>query len=91
MIVNGDLGDSEIGAMTGEMNAGVVYEQANRESDYARLKAGIAAFYREKAGAGKLSATLDQSKRDRYSYEQLARAFMDLIDPAPAPKGGVGA
>ena len=88
VIVNGDAGGSEIGSMTKELNAGIVYEQANHEEDYKQLKAGIAGFFQEKLSMGALSATLDQSKRERYSYEHLAREFMDLIDPAPAPKEG---
>lgn len=77
-VVNGDIPDSELGAIVRDCHAGPVYEQPNHDRDYPALKQWLLDTYREKLATGAVAPVLDEKKRDAYSYEALSRQLCRL-------------
>ena len=78
-VITGDLPDSELGSIVKECRAGVVYEEANGESDYLQLKQWLKDAYTQKQSCGMLVSALDEAARDRYNYRSLARQLYEIM------------
>ncbi len=78
-VITGELPDSELGRIVKECKAGAVYEQANGEADYVRLKQWLRDVYTQKQTQGKLSSGLDENARDRYNYRNIAHQLFEIM------------
>lgn len=78
-IVNGDLPGSELGKMVRNMNAGIVFEEANAVTDYIRLKEFLLKSYVEKEETGNVEKTIDEEIKQGYTYERITANFLRLI------------
>lgn len=80
-VVNGDEPDSELAAIIRSCTAGPVYEQSAHDRDYPALKRWLLQAVREKLAAGMVGSTLDEAKREEYSYETLSGRLFGLLAP----------
>lgn len=82
-LVSGDVSDSELGEIVKECNAGVVYEESRKETDYPGLKKWVLDSYNEKLINKQLNLEINKDARDQYSYARIAnklyRIFFDLM------------
>ena len=77
-LVNGDLAGSAVAGLIGECRLGVVWEQAGDMEDYPRLKSYLLHLYRCAMENRPSAFEPDREAIARYSYEQIARSFVDL-------------
>lgn len=78
-VVNGDVPDSELGRIVRQCDAGIVYEQATDERDYAALKLWLLEKYKQKQECGHVSCSVKTEERDKYSYANIARQLYELM------------
>lgn len=78
-VITGNLSGSELGGIIKECRAGVVYEQANGESDYIKLKQWLKEAYLQKQSGGKLVCALDKKARERYNYKYISHRLYEIM------------
>lgn len=79
-VITGDLPDSELGRIVKECSAGVVYEEANGESDYLQFKQWLKDAYAQKQSGGKLVSALKEEARERYNYRNIAHQLFEIME-----------
>lgn len=79
-VVGGDLPNSELGRIIKECCAGVVYEQANSEQDYLKLKKWLADAYQQKRSKGCLPSSLNREAREQYNYRNIAHQLVGIMN-----------
>jgi len=78
-LVNGDLAGSELGYMMKDVNAGAVYEEAERAAGVEALRAFLLRLYRQKTGQGRTAQEMDEEKKSEYAYDRIARKMLSLM------------
>ncbi len=78
-LINGDLAGSELGRMMDTVGAGLLYEEADHETDYPALLAWLEARFVEKRGTGQVKSTLVEDKKQQYSYERITLEMYQLM------------
>lgn len=78
-IINGDEPNSELGQILRSCKAGVIYEQANGETDYTALKSWLLWAYESKMRLGRVPADLNNEERDKYSYSNIGKTLFQLM------------
>ncbi len=79
-VVTGELPDSELGAIIKDCSAGFVYEEATAGVDYPALKQWLRELCAEKQRSGKVTSSLDRSRREQYSYANIAKNLFTLFE-----------
>lgn len=78
-LVNGDLAGSELGQMMKDVNAGVVYEEAECAKDAAALRDFLLGLYRQKTEKGATFQPMDQERKAEYAYNRIAGKMLKLL------------
>ena len=80
MLVSGEGRNSEPAAFVEYLNAGYVYEQSASGFDVTGIKEAILAMLVEKRETGLVASKINESRRNEYSYERIARRLTELIE-----------
>lgn len=78
-VITGDEPDSELGAIVRDCNAGIVYEQANGETDYIAFKSWLKEKYDEKMCGGSVKSGLNVEEREKYFYGNIAHELYGIM------------
>ena len=81
-LVSGEIPGSELGNIVKTCTAGIVYEEATADADYAALKAWVKQAYDAKIKTGSVPSTLNEAEREQYSYRHLSHVLYEQMGQA---------
>ena len=79
-LISGNLKDSKVKEIITNANSGFVYEEANKEEDFPRLKDFLLAHYRAFITGKSLEFSPDREYIEQFNWKNLAMKFADIIE-----------
>ncbi|MGE5329459.1 MAG: hypothetical protein ACM3KR_08125 [Deltaproteobacteria bacterium] len=79
-VINGEVGESEIGKMISEYNMGIYYEAVNMKDDYLKLKDYILMQYNYFLKNGKVLFEGNTCEIDSHNYINITKRFIRIIE-----------